>query len=303
MPNFGLDYPVLKKVNPRIIMIRQPGFGGIGPYKDYVAGGCPTGIHGGQPYYMGYHDGGPMRPETCIVDAWAGLTAASSVLVALWQREKTGKGQFIDLGQCETVTTALGDKVLGYQMKSNWPPRIGNRHYFMAPHGCYPCRGNNKWIAIAVGSDEEWAALCQAMGNPPWTKEERFSDQTSRSNNQDALDRQIGEWTIQHDHIALMHILQNHGVAAGAALSQSELINDQHLRERKYYVEIEHPVTGRRISPTRPWKMSKTPRENWGRAPLFGEHNRYVLGELLGLSDKEIAELEEEKIISDRPLA
>ena len=283
-------------------MIRQTGFGSVGPYKDYVAGGCPTAVHGGQPFYSGYHDGEPMRPESCIVDPWAGIIACFAVLAALWQRRRTGKGQFIDSGQVEAVTSVLGDRVLGYQMKSNWPPRVGNRNYFMAPHGCYPCRGENKWIAIAVATDEEWAALCQAMDNPPWAKEKRFSNQLSRSKHQDELDGRIGEWTAQHEHIELMHILQNQGIAAGAVLNQSEVMSDPHLKERNCYVEIDHPETGVRSYARSPWNMSRAP-QLVRRAPLLGEHNRYVLAELLDLSDQEIAELEKEEIISDRPLA
>ena len=302
MPNFGLDYPVLREVNPQIIMVRQPGFGSIGPYKEYVAGGCPTEVHGGHTFFTGYHDGEPTHSETCPADPWSGVIACFSVLAALWQRRRTGKGQFIDCSQPDAVTTMLGDRVLGYQMKSKWPPRFGNRHYCFAPHGCYPCRGNDKWIAISVSSDEEWAALCRAMGNPDWAKEERFGDQMSRYENQDELDRRIGEWTAQYDHIELTCILQSHGVAAGAVLDQSELMSDPHLEERNFYINIDHPETGVRPYPVPPWKMSKTPQQEWRRAPLLGEHNRYVLGELLGLSDEEIAELEREKVISDQPL-
>ncbi|MBM2825315.1 MAG: hypothetical protein HW402_979 [Dehalococcoidales bacterium] len=303
MINFGLDYPALKAANPKIIMIRQPGFGTIGPYKDYVAGGCPTEVHGGLTYYMGYHGEGPMRAGTCLVDPWAGLHACCSVLAALWQRRRTGKGQFIDSSQTESTTMLVGDRVLGYQMGSNWPDRFGNRHPSQAPHGCYPCKGKDKWIAIAVASDEEWANLCCVMGNPSWTKEERFSDQFSRSKHQDEMDGLISQWTSQHEHIALMQILQSQGVAAGAVLDQSELMNDPHSKERNYYVDIEHPDTGVRAHPATTWKMSKTQRREWTRAPLLGEHNKYVFGELLGLSDAEIAQLQEEKVISDRPLA
>jgi benzylsuccinate CoA-transferase BbsF subunit len=301
MPNFGLDYPDLKEVNPRIIMVRQSGFGVVGPYKDYIAGGCPTGVHGGLPFYHGYHDDEPMRPESCIVDPWAGLHACCAVLTALWQRRRTGQGQFIDSGQCESVATVLGDRVLGYQIDSDLPPRVGNRHLSMAPHNCYPCRGEDKWIAIAVATDDEWSALCRVMGDPPWTEEERFSDQSSRSSNQDELDRRIGEWTRGHDHIELMHILQKEGIAAGAVLDQREVMEDPHLKERRCYVEIDHPETGIRPYARSPWHMSRA-LQPAQRAPLMGEHNRYVLGELLGLSEQEITELEKEEVISDRPL-
>jgi len=302
MPNFGLDYDALKEVNPEIIMVRQPGFGTIGPYKDYVAGGCPTGIHGGLPFYMGYEGEDPMRPESCIVDPWAGIHASLAVMIALWQRRKTGKGQFIDSGQCESVATVVGDKILGCQMNSNLPPRIGNHHYSMAPHNCYPCRDDNKWITIAISCDGEWDALCKAMGIPPWTRDERYSNQTGRKANHDELDRLISEWTAQHDHIALMHSLQEHGVPAGAVLDQRELMNDPQIKSRECYIDIEHPETGVRSYARCPWIMSRTPYLK-ERAPLMGEHNNYVLGELLGLSDQEIHELEKEKIISDRPLA
>ena len=194
--------------------------------------------------------------------------------------------------------------MLGYQMKSSsWPDRLGNRHPSMAPHGCYPCKGADKWIAIAVASNEEWSALCQAMGNPPWTREEQFRNQTSRLGNQDELDRHIGEWTAQYDHLALMHTLQSQGVTAGAVLDQSELVSDPQCKERDYYVDIDHPETGVRAYAAPPWKMSKTPRREFKGAPLLGEHNRYVLGELLGFSEQEIAGLQGENVISDRPLA
>ncbi len=300
MPNFGLDYPDLRKINPRIIMVRQSGFGVVGPYKDYIAGGCPTSVHGGLPFYHGYHDEEPMRPESCIVDPWAGIHACSAVLAALWQRRRTGKGQFIDSGQCESVATVLGDRVLGHQMKSDLPPRVGNRHHSMAPHNCYPCQGEDKWIAIAVASDEEWSALCRAMGDPPWTKEALFCDEEGRRGNQDELDRRIGEWTCRHDHIELMHLLQNQGIAAGAVLDQSEVMNDPHLKERGCYVDIDHPETGVRSYARSPWIMSRAPQPEQ-RAPLLGEHNAYVLEELLGLSEEEIAELEKDKVIGDRP--
>jgi len=301
MPNFGLDYPDLKKINPGIIMVRQSGFGVIGPYKDYIAGGCPTGVHGGMPYHHGYHGEEPMRPESCIVDPWAGLHACGAVLTALWQRRNTGKGQFIDSGQCESVATFFGDSVLGQQMGSELPPRFGNRHRTMAPHNCYPCRGDDKWIAIAVEKEAEWQALCAAMGHPEWTADDRFRDLEGRRRHQDELDRRIGDWTREHDHIELMHMLQGEGLAAGAVLNQKEVMADPHIRARRVYVKIDHPETGTRAYARSPWQMSRAPQPA-ERAPLLGEHNRYVLGELLGLSNAEVAKLEEEQVISSRPL-
>jgi crotonobetainyl-CoA:carnitine CoA-transferase CaiB-like acyl-CoA transferase len=302
LENLGLDYPVLREINPAIIMIHQTGFGCTGPYRDYIAGGCPTGDHGGLTFYSGYHDTNePMRQESCMVDPMAGLHAGFAVLTALYQRRRTGRGQFIDMDQCPPVTTAIGDRVLGYAMNRTVAPRTGNRHSYMSPHGCYPCRGKDNWLAIAVETDEEWEALCRVMGNLPWTKDARFCDPLSRHRNQDELDKRISEWTVQHDHVALMHILQDHGVPAGAVLRMSQIMDDPHIRERGYFVNIEHPETGIRAHDTVPWKMSKSQPSQWRRAPLMGEHNRYVFGELLGLSDEEITELEEQKIIANSP--
>lgn len=140
------------------------------------------------------------------------------------------------------------------------------------------------------------------MGDPAWTREEQFSDRPRRRQHQDEMDRRIGEWTVRHDHIELMNVLQKEGVAAGAVLDQAELMRDPHLRERGYYFEMEHPETGVRSYPRQPWKMSRMPQRKM-RAPGLGEHNGYVFGELLGLSAREISELENERIISDRPLA
>jgi len=178
---------------------------------------------------------------------------------------------------------------------------LGNRHRCMSPHGCYRCRGDDRWLAISVATDKEWQAFCRAIGDLPWTKEGRFSDSLNRWHNQDELDKLVEGWTIRQDHYDAMHILQGAGVAAGAVLDAREMLSDPQLKERHFFVELPHSQAGTHAYPGFPFKLSETPASFRRAAPCFGEHNEYVLGELLGLSRDEISKLKDEKIISDGP--
>jgi crotonobetainyl-CoA:carnitine CoA-transferase CaiB-like acyl-CoA transferase len=301
MKNFGLDYPVLREVNPAIIMIAMPGFGMTGPHRDYLSWGPIAESASGHPSLVGYPDGGPMKYGLAYTDGIGGLNAASAVLIALWQRRKTGEGQFIDLAQTEGFISLIGEAILGFSMNGKVPPRSGNRHSSMAPHGCYPCKGEDRWVAIAIATDNEWRAFCSAIGNPPWSQDGKFADQTSRWKNQDELDRLISQWTIGHEHYEAMHILQEAGVAAGAVLDNREIVEEPHLQARNYYAEIEQPGIGTHPYPGNPIRVSKTPRTTFLPTPTMGEHNEYVLGELLSLSREEMAQLEKDGIIGTGP--
>ncbi len=259
MPALGLDYETLEKINPRLVMTSVSGFGQSGPYRDYPAYGTTLEQHAGFSSIMGYPDSGPHRTHSTYPDPVASINAVSAIMLALWHRRRTGKGQYIDLAQIESSVCLLGEVILDYSMNKREPQRIGNRHQFMAPQGCYRCKGDDMWVAITVANDEEWQVFIKAVGNPPWTKEERFADQLNRWKNQDELDKLIGEWTIQHDHYKVMHILQKAGVAAGTALNARELLSDPQLRERKYFVEHTHPEAGTHLYPGFPVKLSKTP--------------------------------------------
>ena len=301
MANFGLDYPVLKEINPTIIMISLPGYGGTGPWKDYTAFAYPIEEMAGFPQITGYPDGPPLLMGHGGGDGPSGIMGAFAVLAALQYRQRTGKGQHIDLSQCEAVTCLMGEAILDYTMNQRVQGRRGNRHPFMAPHGCYQCQGEDKWVTIAVGSDDEWKNFCQAIGNPSWTGNEKFSSALGRWQNQDELDRLIGEWTIQHDHYEVMHILQKAGVASGAVLDHKELLEDPHLNERGFYEVVDREVVGTHPYPGSPIRLSRTPARIRMPAPCLGEHNEYILGNIAGLSKDEIQELVDEQIIGTRP--
>lgn len=302
MANFGLDYPALKQVNPEIIMISMSGYSQDGPYRDYVTYGEGIEAMVGLCQLTGYPDGPPLKPGIAYADATSGLHAAFAILAALRYRRLTGRGQYIDLSMREAVTPLLGEAIMDYAMNGRAAGRMGNRHSSMAPHGCYRSRGEDSWVVIAVSSDEEWRSLCQVMGNPPWTQEDRFSHGLGRWQNQEELDRLIEEWTSQYDHYELMRMLQQAGVKAGAVLNVAELVEDAHLRERGFFQGLSHPEAGTHLYPGVSWKMARTPGSLRLPAPCFGEHNEYIFGKLLGLSREELLRLAEEGVTASEPV-
>lgn len=304
MKNFGLDYSILKEVNPKIIMISLPAHGSTGPWKEYPGFAASIEQMAGLPQLTGYPDGPPKMSGAGFTDAVSGANGMMAVMFALLFRQMTGRGQYIDLSQVEAVTSLIGDAIIDYTMNKRIQSRRGNRHPFMVPHGYYRCQGDDLWVGIAVSSDEEWQQFSKAIGNPPWVAEDRFADSLRRWHNQDELDKLIEEWTIQHDHYQVMNILQKAGVAAGAVLTSDELLTDPHLMERGTFRVVDRAIMGAHPYPvpTAPIKLSKSPIGIRRPAPLLGEHNEYVLGELLGLSKDEIQNLTDDRIIGTAPL-
>jgi crotonobetainyl-CoA:carnitine CoA-transferase CaiB-like acyl-CoA transferase len=281
-----------------------------GPWKDYVGFGASVEHLAGVSQLTGYADAGPMTLSSALAvsDPIGGLNGAFAMLLALQLRRQTGRGQYIDLSQNEAVSCLLGDAIMDYTLNKRVQGRRGNRHPFMAPHGCYRCRneddwrGDDRWAVIAVSSDEEWVRFGNAIGSPAWTNDARFADSLGRWQNQDELDRLVEEWTVQHTHYEVMSILQAAGVAAAPALTSPELNADPHLKERRFFENITIPEVGTHPYPGMFFKMSKTPGRVRMPAPRLGQHNEYVLGELLGMSKDEMARLAEQKVIGTRPL-
>lgn len=302
MKNFGLDYPVLKETNPQLIMISLSGYGQDGPYRDYVTYGEGIEAMVGLSKLTAYPDGEPLKPGVAYADATSGLHAAFAILAALRYRRLMGRGQYIDLAMREAVTPLMGEAIMDYVMNKRVASPMGNRHPSMAPHGCYRSRGDDSWIAIAISSDEEWRSFCQVMGHPPWTKDQKFATLSGRLASQEELDRLIEQWTSQYDQIELMNLLQRSGVKAGAVLNIEELAHDPHLRERGFFEELSHPEAGTHLYPGVSWKMTRAPGRLRLPAPCFGEHNRYVFEELLGMSHGEILGLAEEGVTASEPL-
>ena len=302
--NFGLEYGDLRKIKPDIIMVSSTGYGFYGPWSNFGATGPATEGAAGLAYQTGYLGGGPVMAEIPYTDYTSGEHTVFAVMAALMHRLRTGQGQFVDISQTQATSSTIPEVLMDFSANGRSGQRFGNQDTVMSPHGCYPCRGDDRWITIAVATDEEWQAVCRVLGQNGWAADPRFNDSFSRWKNRDELDALIGTVTSTWDAHELMHSLQKDGVAAGAVLDSKDLLFDPHLGQRNFYeVVTHHESTG--IPPLpyagRPWKLSKTPAVNSQPAPLMGEHNNLVLSGLLGKTAEEMAELEEAGIIGYGP--
>jgi crotonobetainyl-CoA:carnitine CoA-transferase CaiB-like acyl-CoA transferase len=304
----GLGYESLKKLRPDIIMISLSGYGQTGPWRDYSGYGMGLEPASGMSSITGYPGGEPLRTGISFTDPYSGIVGAAAVLAALHYRRVTGKGQYIDLSEQEAAIPILGYALMDYQLNGRLPERMGNRSLWYAPQGVYRCAGDDNWLALSVRDDAEWAAFCKAAGHPEWAADERFADVVGRFRHHDLLDELISGWTADKDHIEAMHLLQRAGVCAAAVLNPKEVLLDPHLRERGFWDYVEHPDVGRKPVPRQLGALFSA-FETKGRhaacargpAPKLGEHNREVLQGLLGMTDEEIASLEERNVIGDTP--
>ncbi|MBI2887521.1 MAG: CoA transferase [Chloroflexi bacterium] len=296
----GLDYPVLRGVNPALVMISMPGWGTVGPYQGYVTLGSGIDSTSGHHYLRGYPDADPSQTMACVhSDAVAAVTAAYAALTGLFYRRRSGRGQWIDLSQAEAFLPHLGYSLLDYAMNRRGAQPLGNHDRWMAPHSCYPCRGEEEWIAICVSTDQEWQALCRAAGHLEWQEDPRFSGVDDRWRNQDALDALISQWTQEQDKRELAERLQQAGVPAGAVLRDVELFEDAHLARRGAFEEATHKVVGRTRNPGMLWKYSETPLRLRLAPNALAEHNALVFRQLLGLSSDQCQALEAQGVTGD----
>jgi len=296
IPRLGLGYDVLMAIKPDLIYISSSSCGQTGPEREYV-GYAPTfAALGGFCHITGYEDWPPSNFMGSM-DLRSATTSAFAILAALIYRHRTGEGQYIDLASQETIAVLAGDVLLDYFMNHRVPGRKGNKDDWMVPHNCYRCQGDDHWVSIAVATDQEWQALCRVIGKPELIEDARFKDLSVRLNNQEELDTIINQWTKDRDYYEVTKKLQEAGVASAPSLSSKGLFLDPHLRERGVFSRLDHPVMGKDWVVTPPWRLSETPARIHRHSPLLGEHNEEVFGQMLGLSQKEIKELEKEEVI------
>ena len=297
MANWGLGYENLKKVKPDIIMLSMSAMGQTGLWRNYTGFGPTVQAFSGMTYLTSFPGEPPTGLGFSYADHVAGLVAASALLGALEHRRKTGEGQYIDISQVEAMSALLGEAVLDYQIGGEDVPPMGNRSIQAAPHNVYRCRGDDRWCAIAVFSDEEWQSFKRALGNPLWAEEEKFGTLASRLKNVAELDRLVSEWTGEYTAEDVMTLLQRHGVAAGVVQDAKNLADDAHLKTRGFFIELDHPELGKTMSDATPVKLSRTPAKYHRAAPSPGEDNNYIYGKLLGMTEEQLAGLREEGVI------
>jgi benzylsuccinate CoA-transferase BbsF subunit len=298
MARLGLDHRSLEKLKPDIISISLTGCGESGPMRDTLLYAPLIISLGGLQSLVGYYgEETPMQVMPAYGDTNAAVHGAFAVLAALWHRERTGEGQHIELSEIEAVTSLLGEAFMGYCMNGYIPGLQGNRHPTLCPHGMYPCKGKDKWVAIAIDTEEEWRNFCEVIGAPNWMRKRKFANKSSRLKNRQELDRLIATKTIQYNPYKITEILQKAGVAATPVMNIEDQYTDPHYRERKTYIEFRHPLVGIEIIYGSPFRLNETLPSIRRHAPSLGEHNDYVLRELLGISQEGVAELVEHKVV------
>jgi benzylsuccinate CoA-transferase BbsF subunit len=291
MDKIGLDYAGLKQVKPDIIMMRTCGYGHTGPYATQPGFGSIITALSMMDNLIGYPDRPALAPTTYYTDMLAPLQAALAITVALDYRRRTGQGRYIDQSQMESGLNYMTPLLLDYQANGRQPALKGNQSDYAAPHGVYPCQGEDRWVAIAVTSEEEWQSFKRIIGSPDWSQEPRFDSIASRIKNSQALDKMVGLWTAQLSPEQVMAMLQGAGVAAGVVANAADLSNDLQLNHYHFTRQLDHPYMGN-LHFYHPTAIKLSRAEADFKAPaLLGEHTDQICGDILGMSAVEIADL------------
>lgn len=299
MEKFGLGYEDCVRLRPDIICIGMSMQGSQGPQRDFRGTGSSIAALTGIQELSGLPGRVPAGTGTNYPDHLPNpCHAAFALLAALRYRRRTGKGQWIDFAQTEPMLSLMGPTFLDLTVNGRLQQRRGNDHPWMAPHGVYPCAGQDRWIAITVATDHQWQALAEAMGRPAWAQEARWATLPERHRHRAELDRHLSTWTANQDRHALMESLQARGVPAGAVQDAHDVTRvDPQLVHRGHWVRLPHAEMGESIYNNLPFRFSRTPVRPQRGAPLLGEHTREVLQDLIGLSAEEVDALEAEGVL------
>jgi len=298
LKGFGLNYEELVKVNPDLIMCSLSAGGQYGPYENLLGYGPSINSVSGVDSLVGYRDDVNLMVNLWDADPTAAVTGTYAIQVALHHKEKTGEGQYIDLSFYEALTTLVSEGMMDYTMNRRVAVPEGNRHPMMSPHGVYTCKGDDRWITIAVRTQDEWRALCKAMGEPAWCHEERFADIFGRLKNRDELDQLLGEWTKLHDDKDMMHSLQAQGVAAASVYTLEDIYHDPHDRHRRMTMKVDGPdLDVNEVIYGIPWHLSDTPGSLRTLTSPMGAHNKEIFIDKMGMPEDEMRRLVEEQVI------
>ncbi len=301
MEKWGLGYEDCRKLRSDIIFLSMPMHASNGPHSQFVGYGAAIGALSGLYATTGYADRDPTGTGTNYPDHVPNpCHAAIAVLAALRHRRLTGEGQAIELSQVESTICALAPLLISAQLDAKSAAtsiRLGNRETGVAPHGVYPARGEDRWIAIACWSEKEWQALSASVA-AGWEQDPRFATLALRIQNHDALDQLIARWTCEHELSELSEILLSRGIDAAPVQNARDVIEqDRQLAHVGHWVKLEHPEMGCSIYDAPPFHMSLTPGALRAPAPMLGQHNDEICASVLGLQTDEIANLRTQGVI------
>jgi len=297
LEKWGLDYDSLKKIKPDIIMLRSCMHGHTGPLAGHHGQGFILTALSGVDALLSWPDRAPAGAFGALTDFIAPQFNTICLIAALDYRRRTGKGQYIDQSQHEAAMQLITPLILDYTVNQRDYTSNCNRLDYAAPHGIYRCRGDDRWCAVAVFTDEEWESFCKVIGNPALASDPKYSTLLSRKQHEDELDTIVEAWTATRSPEDVMGLMQASGVAAGVVADARDQAGDPQLAHYNFFEEREHPVIGKIPFYHGPcFRLSETPYEI-GRATMIGEHNEFVYTELLGIPDEEWASLMAEGVI------
>jgi crotonobetainyl-CoA:carnitine CoA-transferase CaiB-like acyl-CoA transferase len=302
MEGFGLDGEAVAAANPRAIMVRMPAFGLSGPWRDRTGFAQTMEQVSGMAWVTGLADGPPLIPRgTC--DPMAGMHAVFALLVALEDRDRTGRGAMVEVTMVEAALNAAAEQVVERSAYGTLLRRDGNRGPVAAPQGVYACRGEEQWVALAVANDEQWLGLRRSMGEPTWAAHPALAGADGRHGAHDRLDEELAGWCAERDRDQLVEHLADHGVPAAPVLAPRDIAHNPQLRGRGFFETVEHPVVGIHDLPGLPFRLSERD-AGWLRSPppTLGQHNEEVLRHVVGLREDEIEALRADGIVGDRPV-
>jgi crotonobetainyl-CoA:carnitine CoA-transferase CaiB-like acyl-CoA transferase len=304
LENFGLDWGAVREVNPRAILVRMPAFGLSGPWREHTGFAQTMEQLTGLAWVTGHpHDQPRIQQGPC--DPLAGMHGAWAFLVALAEREATGRGLHVESTMVEAALNAASEQLIEFTAYGRLLERMGNRSPTAAPQGLYPCAGSEpgreQWLALSVETDEQWRGLVRALGDPPWTADPSLASFRGRFAAHDEIDERLRAWAAARDRDAAIAVLHAAGVPAAAVADPRRASESPQHRARGFFEEIDRAVIGRHPTPTVPFRYASVARWLRRPAPTLGEHNREILVDLLGVTAEELATLEADGVIGTRP--
>jgi crotonobetainyl-CoA:carnitine CoA-transferase CaiB-like acyl-CoA transferase len=301
MEHFGLTYEALRAINPGIIMVRMPGFGLAGPWRERPGFAASMEQVSGLAWVTGYTDGQPIIPGIC--DPLAGMHSAFAILTALEHRARTGEGQEIELAMIDMTASLVSEQVLEHAVYGHLMQREGNRLPGLAHQGVYPCSDPEQWVAVSMATDEDWQALRTALGAPAWASDPRLQSQQGRLECSDLLDERLGAWCAAHSHKDALAALRAAGVPSEVVVHSYDVDLDDQMNSRGFWEEVSHDVVGTVRFPAWPIRIHSR-HQPWFRlaAPLLGADNAEILG-AVGVSEAELDKLARDGIVGTRPAA
>jgi crotonobetainyl-CoA:carnitine CoA-transferase CaiB-like acyl-CoA transferase len=302
LPQLGLDYEALCKVNPAIVLTSVSGFGQDGPWRDYVSFAAIGEAVSGITSLGGYTGEGVVLNGVGVSDFYAGLMAAFGTLVALREARSTGRGCHVDISQLEASIPFIADVFMDFSLNGRSRAAATNYDPARAPHGSFPARGEDAWVTISIGNDDQWRALVEVMGRPHWATGEEFSTPLGRYRNRERLNELIAKWTTTHDKDELGRELQLRGIPAAPVRAPAEQLDDPQLKATGFFQQVEHKYAGRHPYSSLPIRIDGSYPCINRVGPMLGEDNHYVFTQVLGLDQAEVDRLEKAGIIGNRPV-